>query len=141
MEQPSAESIKSNPEFKYQKYVEWLPELSVVKLELVYKCFLPFDSNDMERYHSFIMLFAKMAKELALTEIALDSVACKMKDWGAKPKRIPRFMGSSSEGFIYFNLNITAIDREDADVDILHIDKLQENMREAVWRHVCLRDV
>ena len=135
-QQQSVEPSNSNPEFKYQKCVEWLPDLSVVKLEIAYKCFLPLDNDNMEKNHNSIMLFAKMAKESVLTEIALDSVACKMKDWGTKPKRNPRFMGTSYEGFIYFTLNVTAIDREDADVNILHVDKLQESICEVVWRHV-----
>ena len=135
-------------ELTYKACVEWLPELSIVDVDLKGKYEIPVDA---ERLEESIRMFARNAKELALMEICSDSIKCKMSDYGIVPdhKRFPRYM-SMSDGSSKFSLNITAIhpDKEVVDTTaasqetpekntkIMHIDKLEDNMRSAIWLHV-----
>jgi hypothetical protein len=59
-----------------------------------------------------------------------------VKEGGPKPDRFPSVGGMHSEDNLSFRVHVTAVDRTDADVDIVHIDKLQEDMRAAIMRGI-----
>jgi hypothetical protein len=131
MEQP-VEITQGDGAMKYEKCVEWLSQLSVVNVEFTGKYTLPEGSENMERFNSFISQFSGLVKEMALLEIASDSAACKLKEGGPKPNRFPRFAALSNGDTFSCRVNVTAVDRTDADVNVLHIDALQEDMRQAI---------
>jgi len=135
MEQ-TAEITRGVSEMKYEKCVEWLSQLSLVKVEVTGKYTKPEGFENWERLNDFISEFCDLVKEMTLKEIASDSAACKLKEGGRKPNRFPRFVALSDIGTISFKVNVTAVDRTDADVNVVHIDKLQEDIQRAIMHCV-----
>jgi hypothetical protein len=135
----SESKLSSPADYTYRKCVEWLPGMSVVRLELECRYELPIKGKTMEQMCHFMHQLTGLSRDSSLTEIANETVLCKVMK-GITRVRHPRRIGLIDGTSLSFILNITGVDREDA-VDIIQVDELREDMHKAVRRSMCLDGV
>jgi hypothetical protein len=113
----------------FERNVGWMPSMSVVRLDA--QCVYTIESGGdaLNRLNKEINTFARNAKEHCLREIANDSINRIMI---VNSERHPQRMGTFGE-HTRMTANVNAL--EDA-ADILHIDELEKEIRDAFWKHI-----